>query len=497
MGAPSGLPDVERLLAVPAAALRGLGERLVAIGLAAPFLARLARVGERLDDPWRAPMRIWNARRMKEPAAVVARLFMLHDVVEVREVEAALGDLGLLREAGLVEDAAGGASSRFHLAFAAGVHCFGDRPGAAGDAVLPVCGATVDLIRAALARDTIEAALDVGCGAGLVSLVFARSARRVVATDLSPRAVAFARANVALQGAPNVEVRCGDLFEPVRGQRFDRVASQPPFVALRAGATAVTFTHGGARGDELAQRLLSGVTPHLAPGGRAVVLADWPLVEGDPLDARLRRALGGASANLLVLQSPAKNLNEYCVQYAGVEHAELGEAFTQAAIAQRDHLESLGIRGIAIAVAVVEPATTADGWTSLLPVRHGADAPIHGAAVDRIAGARRLAHAGAEALRRACLRLPEGARVVEQPLPDGSPPAMVVQLPSTCPEWPVVIDAASAAIVREVSAAPTVFEAARAFAAASGTSIEAAWPRVEAAVRDALLRGALRDDANA
>jgi len=348
------------------------------------------------------------------------------------------------------------------------------------------------LVRASLARDAVEAALDIGCGAGLVSLLFARSARRVVATDLSPRAVAFARVNLSIQGVSNVEVRCGDLFDTVRGERFDRIAAQPPFVALRAGAPSVTFTHGGARGDELAKRLLSGITPHLAPGGRAVVLADWPIIEGDPLDARLREALGDASADLLVLQSPAKNLDAYCVQYAGVEHPELGEAFTQAAIAQRDHLESMGIRGVAIAVAVVEAAAPPPGWTSLLSVRHGADAPIYAETVDRMVGVRRLAHAGVEAMRRACLRFPQGARAVEQQLPDGAPPAMVVQLPSTCPEWPVVVDAASAAIVRRLSEAATAFDVARALADESGTSIEAAWPNVEAAARDALLRGALR-----
>jgi hypothetical protein len=95
-------------------------------------------------------------------------------------------------------------------------------------------------------------------------------------------------------------------------------------------------------------------------------------------------------------------------------------------------------------------------------------------------------------MRRACLRFPQGARAVEQQLPDGAPPAMVVQLPSTCPEWPVVVDAASAAIVRRLSEAATAFDVARALADESGTSIEAAWPNVEAAARDALLRGALR-----
>jgi hypothetical protein len=149
------------------------------------------------------------------------------------------------------------------------------------------------------------------------------------------------------------------------------------------------------------------------------------------------------------------------------------------------------MRGIAIALAIVESAASAKGWTSVVSVRHGADAPVDAAAVDRMAAARRLVHAGSEAMRRARLRVPEGARLVAQALPDGSPPATVVQLAPTCPEWPVVLDAGSAAIVRRVSESASVLDAARAIAAHEGVAWEAAWPKVEAAARDALLRGAL------
>ena len=74
------LADVDRLVSSDDRALAQLREALPAAGLDARFLARLARVGERLDDPMRAPMRVWNARRMPEAAAVLARIFVLHDV---------------------------------------------------------------------------------------------------------------------------------------------------------------------------------------------------------------------------------------------------------------------------------------------------------------------------------------------------------------------------------------------------------------------------------
>ena len=485
------LADVDRLLTVPDDRLRALGLRLRAIGIGPAFLARLARVGDRLDDALRAPMRVWNARRIREPAAVAARLFILHDAVSPDEVENALGQLAPLHDCGLIEETGDGIASRCHLALAADVYCFGDRPGSGDHAVIPVCGATLDLVRAAMPRRPVHSALDVGCGAGAVGLLLARVAHRVVATDLSPRALAFARINASVNGVTNIELRQGDLFESVRGNRFDLIASQPPFVARRDNAPFSTFVHGGIRGDELALRLLAEATSLLAPAGRLLVLADWPLAAGDPLDSRLRSALGSAHVNLLVMQSPPKNLDDYCALHAAVEHQQLGEAFTRAAIAQRDHLERLGVRGIALAFVVVEPTVHGEGWTSFLAVRHVSDAPISADTIDRLVAARRLANGESEAMAAARLRLPQGAVLVPQPMPDGLPPAVIVQIPAGRPEWPVVLDAPSARIVSRIADAPTVLDATRAAAIEEVRSIDGLQEHVERVARDALLSGAL------
>jgi len=473
------LPDIARLMSMPGASLRALGERLRAVGLGPPLLGRLARVGERLDDALRAPMRVWSARRMREPGAVAARLFLLHDPVTVAEAAEALGDLGPLREAGLLETTDAWVASRLHLAVAGDLYCLGDLPGLAGEAVMPICGATMELVRAVMPSSQVQSALDLGCGAAPVGLLLARAARRVVATDVNARAVAFARINAALNGVTNLEVRLGDLYETVRGERFDRIAAHPPFVARPAGARASTFIHGGTRGDELPLRVLAGAAEHLAEDGRAVVLGDWPVIDGDPLDVRVRGAVGPGPADVLVLESPPKNLDEYCALLAAVEHRELGDAFARAAIAHRDHLDTLGLRGLALACVVVRPG---HGWTSRLPVRHVSDAPITAESLDRLVAARTLAFAGDDRLATARLRLPPGARLVEQPMPGGDPPSTIVQLPPGRPEWPVVLDATAAAWIARIARAGSVREAIR-----EGGDERAA---AEAA-RDALLRGAL------
>jgi SAM-dependent methyltransferase len=467
------LAVVGRLLAMPAARMRALGERLRAIGLTPAFTARLARAGERLDDALRAPMRTWHARRVREPAAVAARLFLLHDPVAVDEARGALGDLAPLVEGGVLDESAAGLTSRLHLALAGDVLCFGDRPGLGGDAVMPICGATLELARAAMPPAPVDAALDLGCGAGPVALLLARAARRVVATDVSPRALAFARFNAALNGVTNVELREGDLFAPVRGERFDRIAAHPPFVARPPGAATSTFVHGGARGDELSMRILAVASGHLSGSGRAVVLGDWPLVDDQPLEARVRAAVGPRPVDVLVLQSPQKNLDEYCALLAAAEHRELGDAFARAAIAHRDHLEQMGLRGLALAFVVLAPGT---GWTSAVSIRHVNDAPVSADAVDRLLAARRLALGPREALGAARLRFPAGAHLVEQPMPDGGPPSLVVQLPRGRPEWPPVLEPPIAALAARI---------------ANAERVDDAGDDARDAARQALLRGAL------
>jgi SAM-dependent methyltransferase len=427
---------------------------------------------------------------MREPAATAARLFMLHDAVSADEVRTALGDLAPLSEGGLIEESGDGIVSWVHLALAADIYCFGDRTGSGDDAVLPLCGATLDLARAAMPTHRVESVLDVGCGAGVLGLILARAADRVVATDVNARALAFARFNAALNGVRNIDVREGDLLEPVRGDRYALLVAQPPFIARREGAPRSTFVHGGTRGDEMALRLSAEAPSILVAGGRALVLADWPLLPGDGLDVRVRSTLGDAKVDVLVLQSPTKNLDEYCVMHAAVENPNLGEGFARAAIAQRDHLDRLAIQGVALALVVLESAHRA-AWTSLAAIRHWSDATITAQVIDRLIAARRLAHAGREAIEAARLRLPEGAVPIDQPMPNGAPPAVVIQLPSGRPEWPVVLDARSAAILSRIAEAPTVLDAARGAARDEGVALEALLARIESVARDALLRGAL------
>ncbi|WP_020117157.1 HemK2/MTQ2 family protein methyltransferase [Streptomyces canus] len=76
--------------------------------------------------------------------------------------------------------------------------------------------------------------LDVGTGTGALALQAAHRGSRVTAVDVSWRAVCTARANAWLTGA-SIRVRRGNLFHPVRGQSFDLILSNPPYVPAPTG----------------------------------------------------------------------------------------------------------------------------------------------------------------------------------------------------------------------------------------------------------------------
>jgi 16S rRNA (guanine1207-N2)-methyltransferase len=130
--------------------------------------------------------------------------------------------------------------------------------------------------------------LDLGCGWGAVGVAASRSARdgSVVLTDVNHRAVRLAEENLARNRATNATVRVGRLFEPVSGERFDVVATNPPYHA----------------GRELVLELLTGAPEHLTPDGRLLVVGKgsqgirfyqaWLAAHWAPRVAVLARASG-------------------------------------------------------------------------------------------------------------------------------------------------------------------------------------------------------------
>ena len=111
--------------------------------------------------------------------------------------------------------------------------------------------------------------LDMGTGSGVCAVFAARYARRVVAVDINAAAVRCARLNATLNHVEDtVEVRHGDLFAPVAGERFDLILFNPPFLQ---GAPRDDRDRAW-RSTDVAERFAAGVCGHLKPGGEVLVL---------------------------------------------------------------------------------------------------------------------------------------------------------------------------------------------------------------------------------
>lgn len=156
--------------------------------------------------------------------------------------------------------------------------------------------------------------LDMGTGAGLAALLGTQFSEHVWAVDITERAVKYAEFNKHLNGVTNLTVLRGDLFEPVRGMKFERIVANPPFEPpLKRN---LIFSVGGEDGEAIIARLIQEVPEYLEPGGRVYCQVLGTDREGDAFDQRVRRWLGAHAqeCDIAMLVRVTMPPNEYAIQ---------------------------------------------------------------------------------------------------------------------------------------------------------------------------------------
>ncbi|HKO53994.1 MAG TPA: methyltransferase [Polyangiaceae bacterium] len=410
------LPDVSRLTLLPPSRTRELSARLRALGVDRQAIAPFARHGEDWLDRMRRPLRTFYLRRVRSPLVYALRLFVFMDPVTHEEAIEALASealLSALLEVGLIAPRDGGMVCPFLLNLVEDQYLFCDELSIHREIVMGVGATTAALLRATWPVKPLSSVLDLGCGAGTAALMLAEGAGRVVGSDINPRAIVLAKLNQALSDRHNVTFIAGDLFAPIGDQRFDLIVAQPPFVAKPDSEEAVTFLHGGARGDELMLRILSELLAHLAPGGRAVFLADLPRYDDVAPAERIRAALGEGTFDLLLLASPPKELGEYVAYYAANRYPDLGEEYGRAVHAHLDHLTRVGVTELCPMLFVVRAAelvTERSPWTHTVTTKGFPVAKPTGAQIERLFAAQDLLTGDSAAFLAARLVVPEGTR---------------------------------------------------------------------------------------
>ena len=220
-------------------------------------------------------------------------------------------------------------------------------------------------------RKPVETALDLGVGCGIQTLYLLRHVRQVVATDISTRALEFTAFNVALAGVDSarVQLRQGNLLEPVAGQRFDLIVSNPPFVITppsvrQAGLPLMEYRDAG---GPILPALVRGLEDHLNPDGVAVMLGNWEHREGTSWRTSVNQWIG-KSLDAWIIQREVQDPVEYAAMWlrdGGLTPERSGAAFENALAAWQEDFDSRQVIGVGMGYLVFHaPGAAPEGQAS-------------------------------------------------------------------------------------------------------------------------------------
>ncbi|MGR3936183.1 DUF7059 domain-containing protein [Streptomyces sp. BRA346] len=333
-----------------------------------------------------------RAARGDSPLEILVRLFLLQRPVSDERAAEALPVTDCLTDGWLVRDGSqvrasvdvrpyGGPEGQdwwivsdlgCAVGGAGGIGGPGGARGAAerSQLVLGVGGASTTLAGLTV-RTPVKRALDLGTGSGIQALHASRHAARVTATDPNPRALDMARLTLALSGAPEPDLREGSLFEPVGGETYDLIVSNPPFVISPRSAEGdrLVYRDGGMSGDDLCRTLVQQAAGHLADGGWCQLLANWQHVRGEDWRERLASWVP-PGCDAWIVQREVQDVAQYAelwLRDAG-EHLAGPEAYAARYDAWLDEFEASGTTAVGFGWITLrksgadEPSVTVEEW---------------------------------------------------------------------------------------------------------------------------------------
>ncbi len=113
--------------------------------------------------------------------------------------------------------------------------------------------------------------LEIGTGTGIIGILASNIAQNVVTIDINKYAVKCAQNNAAINQA-HIDVRLGDLFDPVEDEKFDLILFNTPYLPTEeedvVDDAIDAAWNGGKDGRTVIDRFIDGLTEHLNPDGR-------------------------------------------------------------------------------------------------------------------------------------------------------------------------------------------------------------------------------------
>jgi methylase of polypeptide subunit release factors len=366
-------------------------------------------------EPLHAPYYLHHRLRDTDPQAALIRLFLLQQPVPEAELRPAFGlaETTLLSELGLAVRQSDMLTPQVDLYPYRSDWFVTDRRDVASgraDAVMPLNRSSHLLAQLVLAGP-VDTVLDIGTGCGIHAIRAARRAHHVVATDLNPRALAFAAFNAALNGVENIEFRQGSLWEPVGADCFDLIVANPAFTL--SADTTLLYRDGGARGDRMTAALLAGATEHLREGGVAQVIGEFPTIGDQGFEEQVEGWVGEAPCDRLLLRFGVMEPLEYATTYAHEPFGQTRAEYDAALSARLAELAAHRIRDVVLGAVVLRRLASSSARWAVQRVLPEPQQPVGSDLVRLIALLDRWAAGDSERLLEGIPHLVTGLRLTE------------------------------------------------------------------------------------
>ena len=357
----------------------------------------------------------------------------------------------------------------------------------AAEFVLPASTHSANFLRLTTPRDPVDRVLDLGCGCGILTLFAARHAKHVVATDISEPAIHFTRINAGLNGFDNIECRLGSVFEPVAGETFDLIVSNPPFVI--GPSDQFEYRDNRLQLDEFCRILVREAPRHLNDDGHLQMLCEWVEIANEPWRRRVETWVTGLGCDAWILHSAPRAPSAYVEQRtsdisgAGVDAGATAREWTH-------YFDKHDVHAVHPGMLVLRKRT-GNNWLHFQNLPADVVVEAGGAVARQIAACDFLeACSNDDSLLEASLGLADALAAYQQEEEGANGPVIVLRLTDGL-SMDAEIDGPVAAFINLFNGERTVGECIAEFSKATSASAEQLAPDLLSIVRTFVLRGFL------
>ncbi len=225
--------------------------------------------------------------------------------------------------------------------------------------VMSAGGSSTTLVNAT-PRRPVRRALDVGCGGGIQALHLAAHADQVVGVDINERALNFGRFAALLNGVANIEYRQSDFFSAVKGEKFDLIVSNPPFVI--SPESTFHYRDGGLGGDRVTETVIRNAGAHLEDGGISLTVCEWASLKGAAANERMQSWTEGNGCDVWISYGTPVEPSRYALTWLQSGHSRVTvEQYSEKYDQWVAHYEALGIESMQTGLVAMRKRT-GENW---------------------------------------------------------------------------------------------------------------------------------------